>query len=272
MENHAAAMLPPACRNLPMRLLLAASVFLSSGAGVASVPVVSARRQLQKITCDSDDCTNVLQAAINSGADVELQPGLWVVTPIHLNNSHQTVTLTDGVHVQAKRGSFLSPTDCLFSIRGVVGVSLVGAGATVSKLSMWKVDYRNASLYKRGEWRCGVNLCGSKAVTVANLTIADTGGDGIYVGVDKIHSDSFETGCSDIILSGVVTDGAYRNGLSLISGVNVLVEDCQFLRTGGTAPQAGASHAAKIKYKPRHPPCFVIQCCLSRSVACNQRY
>ena len=93
---------------------------------------------------------------------------------------------------------------------------------------MWKSDYRNASLYKRGEWRCGVDLCGSTSVTVANLTIADTGGDGVYVGASKLASDTFETGCNDILLQGVVTDGAYRNGLSLISGDNVLIQNCQF--------------------------------------------
>jgi hypothetical protein len=192
-----------------------------------------------KVTCQSEDCTHVLQSAINTGADIQLQPGLWVVESIYLNNSHQQVKLASGVHVQAKRGAFISPTACLFSIRGMNNVSLVGTGAANSKLSMWKRDYRNASLYKRGEWRCGVDLCGSTSVTVANLTIADTGGDGVYVGASKLASDTFETGCTDILLQGVVTDSAYRNGLSLISGDNVLIQDCQFLRSSGTAPQAG---------------------------------
>ena len=192
-----------------------------------------------KVTCESDDCTHVLQSAINNGADIELQPGLWVVSSIYLNNSHQQVKLADGVHVKAKRGAFISPSACLFSIRGMVNVSLLGAGAANSKLSMLKSDYRNASLYKRGEWRCGVDVCGSMSVTVANLTIADTGGDGVYVGASKLGSDTFETGCTDILLQGVVTDGAYRNGLSLISGDNVLIQNCQFLRSSGTAPQAG---------------------------------
>lgn len=197
-----------------------------------------ARRQ--KIVCDSDDCTAVLQAAVNSGAsEVELQPGLWTVSPIYLNASHQRVTLLAGVHVQAKRWSFHSPLDCLFSIRAVVNVSIVGAGASESKLSMWKRDYRNASLYERGEWRVCVTIMGSKHITVANITISDTGGDGVYVGAMKLGGDRFDTGCSDVLLHGVVTDRAYRNGLSLISGTNVLVEDCQFLRTSGTAPQAG---------------------------------
>lgn len=193
---------------------------------------------MQRITCASDDCTGVLQAAIDGGGNVELQPGLWTVDTVHLNNSYQTLTIAAGAHVQAKRGSFRSPSACLFVIRGNY-VNLVGAGAASSKLSMWKQDYRNSSLYEKGEWRCGVNLAGSSFVTVANLTIADTGGDGIYVGASKLGTDSFETGCSNVLLQGVVTDGAYRNGLSLISGQNILVENCQFLRTGGTAPQAG---------------------------------
>ena len=214
---------------------------LSPGGSVASVARLAARapRLTRRVTCESEDCTAVLQAAINVGADVELQPGTWVVTTIFLNNSHQRLTLTEGVHIKAKLGEFHSPSACLFSVRGVTDVTLAGAGSAGSRLSMRKADYRNASLYTKAEWRCGVNVAGSKSVTIANLTIADTGGDGIYIGAAKLSTDTFETGCRDILVQGVVTDGAYRNGLSLISGENVLVEDTQFLRTWGTAPQAG---------------------------------
>jgi hypothetical protein len=107
-------------------------------------------------------------------------------------------------------------------MRGVVNVTLAGVGVPSSaNLSMWKSDYANISMYTKAEWRAGVNVVGSKGVTVANLTISDTGGDGVYIGATKLGDDSFETGCSDLVLQGVVTDAAYRNGLSLISGRNV---------------------------------------------------
>src|SRR5690606_37523249 len=37
----------------------------------------------------------------------------------------------------------------------------------------------------------------------------------------------------------VVADRNHRQGLSLISGVNVLIEDCLFKNTSGTPPQHG---------------------------------
>ena len=61
----------------------------------------------------------MLQTAINTGRDLELAAGLWVVNPILLNRSNQRIVLADGVHVQAKRGAYHPKFQCLFSARGV---------------------------------------------------------------------------------------------------------------------------------------------------------
>ena len=54
------------------------------------------------------------------------------------------------------------------------------------------------------------------------------GGDGVYI----VYSLRTE-------LHDVTTDGAYRNGLSVIDARHLLVAGCRFLRTAGTPPEAG---------------------------------
>ena len=90
----------------------------------------------------------------------------------------------------------------------------------------------------------GLAIYGALNISVENVRIQETGGDGIYVG-------SIEGG----VIRKVITDGCYRNGMSIIRAIDLLVEDCQFLNTGntgrfnggemltpangGTAPRAG---------------------------------
>ena len=108
----------------------------------------------------------------------------------------------------------------------------------------------NASAYTRAEWRHGIwigdrfGAAGTRDITISGLRIESTGGDGVYI-------EGLKTGS----VTNVTTDGCYRNGMSIISAENLLVEDCTFAntgargrwnggetltaRTGGTAPRAG---------------------------------
>ena len=60
-------------------------------------------------------------------------------------------------------------------------------------------------------------------------------GDGVYLAL-----------VSSVELRDVTTDGAYRNGLSIISASGLVVAGCRFLNTAGTPPQAG------IDIEPNH--------------------
>ena len=53
------------------------------------------------------------------------------------------------------------------------------------------------------------------------------------------------------------TDGAYRNGLSVISARNLLVVGCRFLRTAGTAPEAGIDIEPNTPKLISGPPNFL---------------
>lgn len=76
--------------------------------------------------------------------------------------------------------------------------------------------------------RHGLNLVECEGVRVLGLRIARTGGDGLYL-----------YRATNVEVRDVVTDSAYRNGLSVISASDVVVAGCRFLYTSGTAPEAG---------------------------------
>ena len=190
---------------------------------------------------NAEDSTAALQAAINSGAEkllVEDMGSPWIVTPIELA-SDQEIVFEEGVEILAKRGEFKGRNDSLFTARDVENVILRGNGAT---FRMWQEDYDNPELYEKAEWRHCLQLRGATNVEVHDLVLRDSGGDGIYLGIGSGGSTN-----TDITIKGVDCDNNYRQGISVITAENLLIEDAIMQNTSGTAPQAG------IDFEPNNP-------------------
>ncbi|MGC9317100.1 MAG: right-handed parallel beta-helix repeat-containing protein [Armatimonadota bacterium] len=190
---------------------------------------------------DPEDSTEALQAAINSGAErliVEDMGRPWIVRPIELA-SNQEIVFEDGCEVLAKRGEFKGGGDTLFTARGTDNVTLRGYGAT---WRMWQEDYDNPDLYKKAEWRHCLSLRGASNINVYGLLLADSGGDGIYIGRGEGGATNLNVHIKD-----VVCDNNYRQGISVITAENLLIEDTIMRNTSGTAPQAG------IDFEPNRP-------------------
>ena len=204
-----------------------------------------------------DDATKALQSAIDSGAKkvvVEDMGRPWIVTPIRLAGD-QEIVFEKGVVVQAKRGAFRGKNDCLFSAIARKNVALTGNGAA---LRMWKEDYHRE--YEKAEWRHCLSLRGCENVRVRGFTLAESGGDGVYVGVGPGKAP-----CRDVVLQDLVCDGNYRQGVSVISAENLLIENCVFRNTGGTPPQAG------IEFEPNGASERLVNCVMRNCLSENNR-
>ncbi len=180
---------------------------------------------------DAEDSTEALQAAIDSGVKTLIVDSLgkpWIVRPIKLA-SNQEIIFARGVEVVAKRGEFKGKGDSLFTAEVKENITLSGYGAT---LRMRRDDYAGPN-YEKAEWRMVLALRGCSNVKVYGLTLAESGGDGIYLGVGR------GSPCKDIHIKDVVCDKNYRQGISVISAENLLIEDTVLSNTAGTAPQAG---------------------------------
>ena len=176
-----------------------------------------------------EDATAALQAAIDSGAEKVIVEDLgapWIVDRITLA-SDQEIVFEKGVVVEAKRGAFKGKGDCLFTARLKENVTLSGYGAT---FRMHKADYQGPD-YDKAEWRHTLSLLSSRNVKVLGLTLVESGGDGIYVGVGQAGVP-----CTDIVIKDVTCDRNHRQGISVISARNLLIENTVMRETSGTPP------------------------------------
>jgi len=180
---------------------------------------------------DPADSTEILQKALDSGARkivIDRQASPWVTRPLFVRSNCEIV-FERGVEVVAKKGEFLGKNDSLITLRRSENVKLSGYGAT---LRMHRADYA-APPYAKAEWRMSINLLSCSNVVVEGLALLESGGDGVYVGA------AGKEPCRDVVLRDLVCDRQYRQGISVISARNLLIERCVLRDTGGTPPAAG---------------------------------
>jgi hypothetical protein len=180
---------------------------------------------------NAEDSTAALQAAFDSGARkvvIDRQAGDWISRPLFITNSNIEVVLADGVTLKAKRGEFYPKGDCLIRItKRVKNIILRGEGKATLKMN--KADYHDpAQKYEHSEWRHAVSILSAQNVTVKDLTILSSGGDGVYV-----------NGPKNVTLENLVIRDHHRQGMSPISVDGMTVRRCCFNETFGTPPNSG---------------------------------
>lgn len=188
---------------------------------------------------DKEDATRALQAAIQSRVPrliVDDTGSPWITDKISLVGD-QEIFFEPGVEVLAKKGAFLGTSDSLFSLVSITNVTLRGPGAT---LRMRRSDY-DAPPYKKAEWRHVLNIRSCVNVKIIGLTLAESGGDGIYLGCAKKGAPNVGIHIKDILC-----DRNYRQGISVISAENLLIANTVMRLTAGTPPAAG------IDFEPNH--------------------
>lgn len=141
-------------------------------------------------------------------------------------NSDSVIEMEQGTIIEANPG--LPEEARLINISDVSNVYVSGNGAVVRLLR---------AEYLAGEQRHGVDIVGSNNVTIDDLTVLDSGGDGFYVGPSRTPGgQAYSEGVS---LFNCVADNNLRQGLSIVSGENIVVEGCVFMHSNGTDPQSG---------------------------------
>lgn len=208
---------------------------------------------------DPKDSTAALQAAIDSGARRVLVPDMgspWVVRPIELRGN-QEIVFERGVVVAAKKGEFRGRTEDLLHAADVANLTLRGYGAT---LRMNKADYSSPP-YEPGEWRHAVSLGSVRAVQILGLRIEASGGDGIYISGSRSGSLEYS---EDVVIRDVELVGHHRQGISVISARNLLIERTVASDTRGTPPQSGIDFEPNQPYQ-RLERCVVRDCRFERN-------
>ena len=205
---------------------------------------------------DENDATHGLQASLDSGARVVLIPAMerpWVTTTL-FPRSHTTIILQEGAELMAKQGAFRGKGDALLCLKDVEDVTLSGYGA---RLAMRKSEYR-AAPYARSEWRHAIELYGCAQVSLLGLRVESSGGDGVYLGRGR------RTYNDRVVLRDLQLRDHHRQGISVISAQDLLIENVEMDLTWGTLPCAG------IDFEPNHADERFVRCVLRNCVIrCN---
>jgi hypothetical protein len=194
----------------------------------ANIGFVSAQRRMIS-SFDPIDPTNAVNKAFRSDLDTivfDSHYPTWTLKPIRLVAvKDKTILFESGVKIKAEKGFYPKKTDALFKFIDCSNIKLLGSK---NVLSMNKEDYID------GEWRHVIRFRGCMDMEVRDLELRDSGGDGLTIGRSEKRLYS-----QNIIVSGIVCDNNKRQGISIVSGKNILVENSIFKNTVGTFPGAG---------------------------------
>ena len=197
---------------------------------------------------DKNDATKAIQAALDSGAEkviIDKMPFDYKITTIFLR-SNQEVVVKDGVTIAAIKGEHKHPTSCLVVADGVKNGILRGEGKALLKMN--KKDYQDPNQYSRSEHRHLMPIVNCKNFTLRDITLAASGGDGLYI-TGKNGDVS-----SDVLIENVTCTDHHRQGCSIISAERLTIRKCRFINTDGTPPQLG------IDFEPNNNSEMLVDC------------
>ena len=94
----------------------------------------------------------------------------------------------------------------------------------------------------RGQCGMGLSFYSSQYIYFQDIYSYNNHGDGIYIGSGTGYSDTGEIQCnfcSNIKIGKARCKGNYRNGISIIAGLNITINELYLEETTGTLPESG---------------------------------
>ncbi len=182
------------------------------------------------------DDTQALYDAFTANVDtlfVDKQVGYWVSGPLIFDNTvnNKVVIFERDIKIKALSGAFDTYLyNGLFTFINCSNVSLIGYGATIQMNKQEYIDLNDGS-----EWRHNISLNGCNNFNISGLELLDSGGDGIEI--SGIWQQPIPS--TNIHIKGCRIDNNYRQGISVTSAQNVLIEHCEITNTSGTPPGFG---------------------------------
>lgn len=203
------------------------------GALVFSMAMIGAT-----VFAQSKDDTASIQKAINTGAGktVDITAGHYYINPdVGLNiPSNTTVNFDNGAILESLPSSNESYN--IIKVWGVSNVKITGSPTIIGD--------RNTHLGTGGEHGMGISIKSASNVYVENANISNCWGDGIYVGE---IGGSYQPYNKDVTIKNAKLDNNRRQGISVISVINLNIDNPTITNTNGTDPQSG------IDFEPNNP-------------------
>lgn len=169
---------------------------------------------------------------LTSNNKVIFQKGLYKIdTSIGIRpKSNQEIIFEDGVIIKANPSS--SQSYKIIYLYKLKNVKIIGG-----KIIGDRYNHNG----KIGQWGMGVSIISSSNITISKMSISNCWGDGIYLGASR---NGFN---SHVAIDECIINNNRRQGISVISAVNLVVSNTKIMNTNGNNPQAG------IDFEPNYP-------------------
>jgi len=192
---------------------------------------------------DDTDDTQGIQKAIDFAHENKVRE---VIFPkgVYLVDALKSIRLKSNITLKFEDGTVLKalPNNSggyeIISIKDVQNVSLIGKVLIIGE--------RKEHTGTTGEWGFGISIRGSENIYIKNPTIIDTWGDGIYIGSTESKNYS-----KDITIINPVGENNRRQGISVISAINLKIINPKLIKTNGTPPAFG------IDFEPNNKDDFL---------------
>ncbi len=204
--------------------------------GIACLPLQASTILASSFGWNGIDDTQALYDAFTANADtliIDLQVGDWISGPLIFDNTvnNKVIIFERNVKIAALAGGFDAYLyNGLLTFINCSDVSLIGYGAV---LQMNKEEY--IALNDSSEWRHVISLSGCHNFKIFGLELLDSGGDGIEI--SGIWGQPIPS--MNIHIRDCRIDNQYRQGISITSAQNVLIEHCEITNTSGAPPAFG---------------------------------
>ena len=190
--------------------------------------------------------TAYVQSIFDTGGLVPY--GTYPVGPLKMR-SRRIVRLAPGVRLTALDVLFPERDDCLISFDDVNDSKLIAVNAEIVGQLMNPLS---------GEWRHLLMFRAATRCGVVGGRWSNGWGDGCWIGPSW---DARKQPCSLISVDGSSFISTYRNGISIVSALDVLISRCKVWGPEGTNPQAGidieAAHPSNVLHNIRVDNCRV---------------
>lgn len=189
--------------------------------------------------------TQRLRAALaSSSAEVYLdgdENTRYLSGPLQLPDN-TILHLQRGVTLEAAPGSLRDPRAVFLAVYEVSNVTIRGESG--ARIRMPRAEYQE------GEWRHSISIRGGSNVSVRDLVLTGSGGDGVYIGRGYRDEYLFSR---NVVIKGLTIEGHPRNGISVISACGLLIEDNLVRNTVGDRQLAANGPWAGIDLEPNLP-------------------
>lgn len=171
----------------------------------------------------SVDYTTYIQKAIDENKNV-----VFPNFPLLINDSG--IQLRDNSNVFFDRNSklLLKPTD-----KGRYNMLLLEGIKNVKLYNPTLIGDRKKHKGADGQWGMGLKIKNVQKSEIYNINISDTWGDGMII----VHHGKNNPG--NVLVKYGSIDNARRNGIAIISGMNVTIDSLQISNTNGHNPSCG---------------------------------